>query len=157
MTIDTTRLRELLASASSRPWRSRDHLVYFSNVEGGFSLCGCPVRAENAALIADGINALPALLDEVERNRWQPIATAPKDGSMFLAWVSAAHYGEDDEGRPFEKDCSTVDFACWRNVEGGEGYVDCMAAPHGDGYAATHWMPLPAAPALSDPTTNEGA
>lgn len=73
MTTDVKKLRELLKAASPRPWKARDHLVYFAfpGLDGGFSLCGCPQRAENAALIAEGINALDALLDEVECLRQQ--------------------------------------------------------------------------------------
>lgn len=31
--------------------------------------------------------------------KWQPIETAPRDGRLFLCWVSAVRYGETDEGQ----------------------------------------------------------
>ena len=79
-------------------------------------------------------------------SEWQPIETAPRDGSMFLVWVNAVRHGEDDEGRPFQQDCSTVDFAEWRTVDD-YGYPFYFGYPHGDQEYPTHWQPLPAAPA----------
>lgn len=79
------------------------------------------------------------------QQKWQPIETAPKDGSMFLVWVNATKFGEDDEGRQFEQDCSQVDFAEWR-TEGDIGWVNYFAHPFADQEYVTHWMPLPAAP-----------
>lgn len=80
-----------------------------------------------------------------DASQWQPIETAPKDGRMFLVWVNASKFGEDDEGRQLETDCSQVDFAEWR-TEGDVGWVDYFAHPFADQEYATHWMPLPAAP-----------
>jgi hypothetical protein len=80
------------------------------------------------------------------RSVWQPIETAPRDGQMILLWVRAVRYGEDDDGRPFESDCSSVDFGQWRELPDCDGYVEAFASPHGDAEHITHWMPLPAAP-----------
>jgi len=78
-------------------------------------------------------------------NEWQPIETVPKDGSMFLAWVQAENYGDDDDGKPYEKDASYVDFGQWQNHEFG-GFYTNYCAPNADREGITHWMPLPEAP-----------
>lgn len=58
---------------------------------------------------------------------WQPIETAPKDGTAFLAWRGI-------ERGPFQ---------CWWNDDGREAYwmdyADTEPNP-------THWQPLPAPP-----------
>jgi hypothetical protein len=59
---------------------------------------------------------------------WQPIETAPKDGSLFLAWCAS-----DDHffiGRWNKK------FQCWS--------ADMRLSEVDD---VTHWQPLPSPPA----------
>lgn len=86
--------------------------------------------------------------------RWQPIETAPKDGTMFLCWVSAVRYGETDEGQQYQQDASQIDFCWWRPPFDGvpdSDYFDNASGQVGDSQAVTHWMPLPAAPAAQEP------
>lgn len=78
--------------------------------------------------------------------QWQPIETAPKDGTMFLCWVEAVRYGETDEGQPHQQDASQPDFCWWRDDLYGNGYFDPACGQIGDSQHVTHWMPLPAAP-----------
>lgn len=81
--------------------------------------------------------------------KWQPIETAPKDGSLFLCWVAAVRYGETDEGQPYQQDVSQVDFCSWRNGPANmpeHGYFDPCCGQIGDSQDVTHWMPLPPAP-----------
>jgi len=69
---------------------------------------------------------------------WQPIRTAPKDGTLVIGyWPSVTGY---------ECDITTVSFIDgeWRNPD---DYEDEWQSP-------AHWMPLPDPPA---PTTKEGA
>ncbi len=76
---------------------------------------------------------------------WQPISTAPKDGSMFLCWVSAVRY----EGQQYQRDASQVDFCSWRNGPPdlpGHGYFDPYCGQIADLQNVTHWMPLPPPP-----------
>ena len=73
---------------------------------------------------------------------WQPIDTAPKDGSMFLCWVSAIRYGDRDDGSPDQADVSAADFCEWRDMGDGDGFWMPYASPHGDGELVTHWMPI---------------
>lgn len=80
---------------------------------------------------------------------WKPIETAPKDGSLFLCWVSAVVYGETDEGQPYQQDASQVDFCSWRSGPSDlpeHGYFDPCCGQIGDSQDVTHWMPLPAPP-----------
>jgi hypothetical protein len=73
-----------------------------------------------------------AALEAAERVRWQPIETAPMDGSSFLAELCGNTYAvvffdEDDISGP--------DYV-WRTADG-VGY-------HRD--ALTRWQPLPSSP-----------
>lgn len=63
---------------------------------------------------------------------WQPIETAPKDGSVFLAWTA-----ETADYWPGPVIC--------RITQGGRFRID---SPREVG-ALTHWMPLPDPPANS--------
>ena len=83
--VDTTKLRALLDTASPRPWRAD---VWYGSDDGGWAAIGPHCVASDAdgfddvpetpsydqamadaALIAGAVNALPELLDEVERLR----------------------------------------------------------------------------------------
>lgn len=83
---------------------------------------------------------------------WQPIETAPKDGSMFLCWVSAERYSSPDgECSSHAHDTSQMDFCWWRNGLDGNGYFDPACGQIGDSQDVTHWMPLPPAPKPQEP------
>ena len=64
-------------------------------------------------------------MPEVQDAGWQPIATAPKDGSYVLIWFDTGHSRGHAiahwEGREWENSDSHT-------------------------YAPMHWMPLPAGP-----------
>lgn len=68
--------------------------------------------------------------------KWQPIETAPKDGSYFLAYfpLNGLHDGW----------CRTVPIYYTKSGE----YVFASRAASGfsSAFQPTHWMPLPAAP-----------
>lgn len=59
---------------------------------------------------------------------WQPIETAPKDGTEILIWEG----GKDGNGVEASFWCDT-----WGWVDTVEGYLQ---------YKPTHWMPLPGGP-----------
>jgi hypothetical protein len=64
---------------------------------------------------------------------WLPIETAPKDGRDILIGGDWSYV-------------TGVLMASWGEYDGQvAGWVDMM----GDGYAPTHWMPLPGAPEVS--------
>ena len=64
---------------------------------------------------------------------WQPIETAPKDETIFLAWTPTHNGG-------------CVDFCIWANLL--ERWQDPDAEVGGK-MEPTHWMPLPEAPNVS--------
>lgn len=85
---------------------------------------------------------------------WQPIETAPRDGSTFLCWVSAVLYGETDEGQQYQEDVSQADFCQWQSFEEAPdgGWFEPCCGQIGDSQGVTHWMPLPAAPGATPPS-----
>ncbi len=70
--------------------------------------------------------------------QWQPIETAPRDGSRFLVWEK--HYGIRI-GRCKER----ADHDDWLS------YMDAFNGSSKGGPRATHWMPLPTPPAAARP------
>lgn len=82
---------------------------------------------------AEAVRALRADRDELraerERTAWQPIDTAPKDGTEILALCRAPAR----DGDYYEAVRYLTDAPCWVTREG------WMRHP-------THWMPLPAGP-----------
>ena len=83
------------------------------------------VKSDNQAArlkIHEAADALDAALKERE---WQPIETAPKDGTPFIVWWPGGY-------------ADTM--ASWREYLGFIGFGE----PH-----ATHWQPLPAPPKVT--------
>jgi len=81
---------------------------------------------------------------------WQPISSAPKDGTSILI----ARVGEDVGCDQFEiTQWCVMERFHWELVEG-EVYRKVQDAPHefwnGNGHRATHWMPLPPPPSVED-------
>lgn len=80
------------------------------------------------------------------RPAWQSIETAPKDGSMFLCWITAERWTSlDESGSGRGGDVSTHDFCYWRELNGVAFFENAMGQI-GDTQDITHWMPLPAPP-----------
>lgn len=68
---------------------------------------------------------------------WEPIATAPKDGTTVLVWGLALEFEEPSWYKAsFKGDYWDDPKPYWH--WGAPGYVGCVAA--------THWMPLPDPP-----------
>lgn len=73
-------------------------------------------------------------------SEWQPIATAPKDGTEVFAWGTL-------ECSPFSRPhvgCNGIERALWD----GEGWLLSSAQADGGTWVCgvTHWQPLPAPP-----------
>lgn len=96
---------------------------------------------QNGASTSDIMEMLEALSSQPPAPTWQPIETAPKDGSYFLAanqlgvWV--CHYQpKAASGYVFDNP--------WRSVMLNHWHIADKAVQY---HVATQWMPLPAAPA----------
>lgn len=68
-----------------------------------------------------------------DSSRWQPIETAPRDGTQILVGVWVAGYFKGSESR----------WSCWTIGQHGSGDFGCDGE-WGD--EPTHWMPLPPPP-----------
>lgn len=72
-----------------------------------------------------------------EPEGWQPIETAPKDGTEVVLWL----------GAPYSEVANAWWFEPWANWQMGELPNALDDEMHGIGSAVpTHWQPLPAAP-----------
>ena len=80
--------------------------------------------------------ALYATPQEAAAPEWVPIATAPKDGTRYLAY--APDYGQFVENHPTGHYAGDWVFNESRNQWRGHAHSDCREA--------THWMLLPPAP-----------
>ena len=105
-------------------------------IAGGPDLSGAPMDLPYVA--KRKLRAAISSALEQARPQWQPIQTAPRDGSPVLIFTPKAR--------------TQVREAWWAlDYEGGPGHWQTPICPTGRGYtvlaeAATHWMPLAAAP-----------
>lgn len=75
-------------------------------------------------------------------NDWQPIETAPRDGTSILLWTASGPViGWWETGREF---LNSPHFNDWSKGMLGEGTGHDMGFDRV--YAPTHWLPLPAPP-----------
>lgn len=165
MTLDTTRLRELAEKATPGPWNNEHEFTVAAEHTNNIAMCRMasvasgwagtsyvtPERVySNAAYIAAANPAtMTALLDELERlrNPWQPIATAPRDGTVVMLWLRS----------PWSEPLIAYWFEPWGNWQL-QGYRPDSREDEISGIGAnvpSHWMPLPAAPGALNP--NDGA
>lgn len=66
---------------------------------------------------------------------WQPIETAPKDGTTIWAFEGGA-----------QTSVRWCEYDYWELIVTGDGAIDS------DEFSPTHWMPLPEAPQLIENT-----
>ena len=65
---------------------------------------------------------------------WQPIDTAPKDGTAILIWPAKSSFTGDD----------TISYVVrWNDWK--QGWIEASGEEY-DTFYPTHWMPLPAPP-----------
>lgn len=111
---------------------------------GGYTWAGITERGKQ--LYADRLKDILQLIGKYkvtnQPGTWQPIETAPKDGSIVLVFGS----GYDWEGPRY---CSNTIFvaAYLSDFQDGDGYWHWGAPGYiGRVEPATHWMPLPGPP-----------
>lgn len=83
-------------------------------------------------------------------NGWQPISTAPKDGTPILIWEPGPHaFGNRERHNEYDERGKVISFAEYDDVRWAIGYWRPTGS-WGNRNAArvnpTHWMPLPAPP-----------
>jgi hypothetical protein len=96
------------------------------------------LQQESALRKADAILALP----QAQADRWLPISTAPKDGTLVDLWCRAPGLSAEPGRVP---DCWHSNGRWWRYDEqyGGD---QCRSAVH----YITHWRHLPAPPVIAE-------
>ena len=95
----------------------------------------------------DEIAQLRADLASVRQAQaWQPIETAPKDGTYVLLW---------EAGELMPGIFSYVDFGDAAPEGYHSGWYDNQTGRY-EATHATHWMPLPAAPSADQEPSKEG-
>ena len=72
-------------------------------------------------------------------NDWQPISTAPRDGTEILG------YAPERRGRMIRQDVATM---AWGWLGSGGWYSTANGIPITE--EVTHWMPLPDPPAVKE-------
>jgi Protein of unknown function (DUF551) len=77
-------------------------------------------------------NVAEELLELREKTRWRPIETAPKDGSMLIAW------------------CQYMDVAQARFSQRRQQWLFSDYGDESD-WKPTHWMPMPSPPEQEGP------
>jgi hypothetical protein len=82
--------------------------------------------------------AIRALIAEVRRNQWQPIETAPKDGTRLLAYMPYPHGPLARKMPPGIVFTAKFTGMRW-HTDDHDPFVFFNADP-------THWMPLPEPP-----------
>lgn len=80
---------------------------------------------------------------------WQPISTAPKDGTLIDVWLVNAGWGEGRGDRQYREVDVRWHNGQWVDAEflGIEGEVHCPDGRHGVA-AATHWVKPPSHPVI---------
>jgi hypothetical protein len=115
--------------------------------DGGFTMA-----VFKASDVPEGSPIYAAPLPREAATVWQPIETAPKDGTVIDLYVGGEFEGRRAScywGKP-EHDCGEHGRYCdsdWHDLD--DGWVDDLNEPLASWEQPTHWMPLPAAPAAA--------
>jgi len=102
--------------------------------ESGQFKCGDEPPGDYARAILAALD--PIVAEAVARERWQPIETAPKDGTLFDAWCVPVGISGTGEGRVTD---------CWWFA--GRFWNFDYNAEAREVFNLTHWQPLPVPPA----------
>ena len=109
---------------------------------------------EDAVIYADiswglWVDSAKAALAAAEQSRWQPIETAPKDGTLILGWAinlrtSMIRFVRNHKG-PESYSGPMGGYADWQNRKGSDGWQS-VESIGGWLVAPTHWQHLPGPP-----------
>jgi hypothetical protein len=88
------------------------------------------------------VQALKAELAQPRADRWQPIVTAPRDGSRILLWYPSTREDAGVAAEGFFDVLFDGLFVAEWMVSRGSNHIDRRVR------RPTHWMPLPDGPAL---------
>jgi hypothetical protein len=102
------------------------------------------LKDELKAAVA-ALAAAPVGLD-AKAATWQPISTAPKDGTqMILTNGAVVAQGWWEHQEPYSREQRDIDghYIDQQEHDGFDGWLDCEGGMQPD---PTHWQPLPAAP-----------
>lgn len=140
----------LQAAVQIFPQRSEDDPGgYASEVDQIMDEAAAELRSLHAELetLRAGYAAARLEIESLRGKGWQPIETAPKDGTFLLLWeqYSTNPFIGSWLGTRWTVSHEHVD------AEGGwdgANVVDALSMP------VTHWMPLPAAPGPADGESN---
>ncbi|MBP7704145.1 MAG: hypothetical protein KA105_02530 [Caulobacter sp.] len=162
MTLDIQHLEELYGKTTKGEWSPGEidadgdgcNLPDALNVKVNGSRWGKIVNSvsispDDAAFIAAIHTAFPLLLDRLKAEEWQPIETAPKDGSVIDVWREEGGRSEIYWGFPHHE-CGEMGGLCdsdWHRIKK-PGWVcshfgEFIGGRHNP---FTHWRPLPAPP-----------
>ena len=111
-----------------------------------------PVSEARCKEIATECLTAALAVDGVALQGWQPIKSAPKDGTPVDLWCANSEFPNRVTDAQWRKPTESEWF-----VHGGDGmktadaqWIDPCGWPMGGDESPTHWMPLPAPPAASD-------
>lgn len=99
---------------------------------------GCATDDQYTDVVTRATDALNAAAETLVRAGWQPIETAPKDGTRILLWCvhQNAQYAKDARAEGWE----AAVIGEWTTHNRGGWVWHGLAGKH------THWMPLPDPP-----------
>lgn len=97
-------------------------------------ICGHPAELDEALAVMAAIRAQSAETPQTPQT-WQPIETAPKDGTPILMRLEGFEW--PDVGAWFDAGRNGHDYGWWQS--------------HTMPVRPTHWQPLPAPPVLLEP------
>jgi hypothetical protein len=102
----------------------------------------------NSVALIDAAERSEALADLAARYQWQPIETAPMDGTSFVILYKISITGVwRYDLASFKEDYYTSE-KCFSSLHGEDFSCGSYFTPYRD---ATHWMPLPQPPHLDLP------
>jgi|HubBroStandDraft_4_1064222.scaffolds.fasta_scaffold00019_96 hypothetical protein len=135
---ETELFREAAAALASRPWKT---VITDDAIRQIIRpIRGCATDEQYQDIYSRVEHALTLASRQAGADGWQDIATAPKDGTWVIIWVTPGHLNADKRASPVIATWDTVLNPCWIDEYGDE--IEEIAS---------HWMPSPAPPLSAAP------